>query len=116
MSVEECIFCKIAAGQIPAKKVYEDGEVLAFEDVAPQAPVHILVIPKKHIPSLMEIQPEDGKLAANLLFRIQEIAKKLGLDEKGFRVINNMGEEGGQTVFHIHFHILGGRNLVWPPG
>ena len=116
MSGEECIFCKIVAGDIPAKKVYEDEEILAFEDVAPQAPVHILVIPKKHISSLLTLEPEDKKLAANFLYRIQKIAKQLGLDEAGFRVVNNIGEQGGQTVFHIHFHVLGGRNLGWPPG
>lgn len=116
MSGEECIFCKIVAGEIPAKKVYEDEEILAFEDVSPQAPVHILVIPKKHISSLLALEPEDEKLAATFLYRIQDIAKKLNLDEAGFRVVNNIGKQGGQTVFHIHFHVLGGRELGWPPG
>ena len=113
---DDCIFCKIVQGELDAKKVYEDDDILAFEDVSPQAPVHVLVIPKKHISSLLALQPEDEKLAANLLFRIQEIAKQLQLDEKGFRVVNNIGEDGGQSVFHIHFHILGGRSLTWPPG
>lgn len=116
MTTEECIFCQIVQGKIPANKVYEDPEILAFEDVSPQAPVHLLVIPKKHIPSLLDLQPEDEKIASQILFRIQEIAKKKGLNKKGFRVVNNIGEEGGQSVFHIHFHVLGGRNLGWPPG
>lgn len=116
VATEDCIFCQIVEGKIPAKKVYEDQEILAFEDVSPQAPVHLLVIPKKHIPSLLDLQPEDEKIASQILFRIQEIAKEKGLDQNGFRVVNNIGEEGGQTVFHIHFHVLGGRNLGWPPG
>lgn len=116
MSAKDCIFCKIVQGEVDTKKVYEDDHVMAFEDISPQAPVHVLVIPKKHIPSLLELQPEDEKLAAQLLLSVKKIAKQFNLEEKGFRVVNNIGEDGGQTVFHIHFHLLGGRNLIWPPG
>lgn len=116
LSSKDCIFCKIVEGEIPAKKVYENEHVVAFEDISPQAPVHVLVIPKKHISSLLELQPEDEQLAAELLFSLKRVAKQLELDEKGFRVVNNIGEDGGQTVYHIHFHLLGGRSLTWPPG
>lgn len=116
LTTEDCIFCKIVRGELDAKKVYEDDDVLAFEDISPQAPVHILVIPKKHISSLLAFEPEDEKLIAKIIFRIQELAKRLNLAEKGFRVVNNIGEDGGQSVFHIHFHLLGGRRLTWPPG
>ena len=116
LTTEDCIFCKIVRGELDAKKVYEDDDVLAFEDISPQAPVHILVIPKKHISSLLAFEPEDEKLIAKIIFRIQELAKRLNLAEKGFRVVNNIGKDGGQSVFHIHFHLLGGRRLNWPPG
>lgn len=116
LTTEDCIFCKIVRGELDAKKVYEDDDVLAFEDISPQAPVHILVIPKKHISSLLAFEPEDEKLIAKIIFRIQELAKRLNLAEKGFRVVNNIGQDGGQSVFHIHFHLLGGRRLNWPPG
>lgn len=116
MTAKDCIFCQIAQGKMDAKKVYEDEHVLAFEDISPQAPIHLLVIPKKHISSLLELQPEDEKLVAHLLLSMKKIARQFNLEEKGFRVVNNIGEDGGQTVFHIHFHLLGGRNLTWPPG
>lgn len=116
MSANECIFCKIAQGEIPANKVYEDDQIMAFHDLAPQAPVHVLVIPKKHISSLLELGVEDQPLVGHLLYHAQEIARELGLAERGFRVVNNIGEEGGQSVHHIHFHVLGGRKLSWPPG
>jgi histidine triad (HIT) family protein len=104
------------AGNIPAQKVYEDDHVVAFHDINPVAPVHVLVIPKKHIASLMELSQEDEVLAGKILLAVQTVARELGLSEKGFRVVNNMGADGGQTVFHIHFHLLGGRTLTWPPG
>jgi histidine triad (HIT) family protein len=115
-TVESCIFCQIIDGKIPSKKVYEDDDVLAFHDIAPAAPTHVLVIPKKHIPSLMHLGEEDKELVGKIHLVIQKLARELGLDDKGFRVVNNIGEEGGQTVFHIHFHLLGGRTLTWPPG
>lgn len=114
--MDDCIFCKIVAGEIPSKKVYEDDDLYAFHDIQPAAPTHVLLIPKKHIPSIMEWNEEDGQLAGKLLLGIQKVADQLGLDKNGFRVVNNMGEFGQQTVHHIHFHLVGGRQLTWPPG
>lgn len=108
--MENCLFCKIAAGEIPSFKVYEDESVLAFRDIAPQAPVHILVIPKTHIGSAAEINSDNLPAAAHCLEVIGRIAEQEGL-EKGFRVISNCGEDAGQTVPHLHFHILGGKNM-----
>lgn len=106
----DCLFCKIAAGEIPAQKVYEDGEILAFRDIAPMAPVHILVIPKAHIGSVDEITPENSNLVAHIFQVIPQIARAEKL-EKGYRVVSNCGEHAGQSVHHLHFHILGGRQL-----
>lgn len=111
----DCIFCKIVAGGIPAKKVFEDDEVLAFHDIDPKAPKHILVIPKKHIASLAHAQPEDAALMGRLLLAVAEIAREQGLD-KGYRLVISTGAEGGQTVDHLHLHLLGGRQMHWPPG
>jgi histidine triad (HIT) family protein len=107
----DCIFCKIVNGDIPSKKVYEDENLYAFYDIEPTAPTHVLVVPKKHIASILEVQPEDALLMGKIMFGIQKIAKQLGLAEDGFRVVTNTGPHGGQTVFHIHFHILGGHTL-----
>ena len=112
----ECIFCRIIRGEIPAKKVYEDDEFLAFDDINPQAPVHLLVIPKKHIRNIMEAEPDDTALLGRLLFKAQEIAKNNGCAENGARFVINCKSDGGQTVDHIHCHILGGRFMTWPPG
>lgn len=113
----DCIFCKIANKEIPAKFVYEDEMVMAFHDISPEAPVHILVIPKKHIASLLEVTNEDSQLVLNIMTNvIPRIAKDQGIDEKGFRLVANTKEDGGQTVDHLHFHILGGRSMNWPPG
>ena len=109
--MEDCIFCKIVKGEIPSKKVYEDEEILAFEDINPMAPVHILVIPKKHIKSVNELEEEDNKLIGKIFLVIKNIAKEKGIDEKGYRVVTNIGENGGQEVKHLHFHILGGKKL-----
>ena len=111
----DCLFCKIAAGQIPSKKVYENEWVYAFEDIDPQAPFHVIIIPKEHIVSAAEISADNSHLIARVYEAVAEIAKENGL-EKGFRVVNNCGEDGGQTVGHIHFHLLARRNLAWPPG
>ena len=108
--MENCLFCKIAAGIIPSTKVYEDDLVLAFRDIAPMAPTHVLVIPKTHIPSVDGITAENSALAARIFEVIPQIAKAEGL-EKGYRVISNCGEHAGQTVPHLHFHILGGKQL-----
>lgn len=111
----DCLFCKIAAGEIPSKKIYEDSEVYAFADINPQAPFHYLVIPKAHIASAAEITPENSSLCAHIFEVIGKIAKENGLEE-GFRVVSNVGELGQQTVKHLHFHILGKRQMQWPPG
>ncbi len=114
--MEDCIFCKIVNGDIPCTKVYEDDEILAFQDIQPIAPVHILVIPKEHISSIMEFTKENMSLTMSIHKAIQKVSKNLGLDQSGFRVINNYGEHGQQTVHHIHYHVIGGRQLQWPPG
>lgn len=113
--MEDCIFCKIIKGDIPSNKVYEDDTTLAFYDVNPVAPVHILVVPKVHIKSLAEVGDDQLELLGHLQGVIRDLAKKLGLKE-GYRVVNNCGQQGGQSVGHLHYHLLGGRNLAWPPG
>ncbi len=113
--MNDCLFCKIIAGEIPSTKIYEDEFVYAFADINPQAPFHAVVVPKTHIKSAAEITPENSALAAHVFEAIAKIAKENNL-EKGFRVVNNCGEQGGQTVDHIHFHLLARRNLQWPPG
>lgn len=112
----DCLFCSIIRGDIPSKKVYEDDSMLVFEDIDPKAPVHVLAVPKKHITSLNEINDDNIIYISEIMKKIPVICEKLGIKEKGYRVVNNIGESGGQTVNHIHFHILGGRNLQWPPG
>jgi len=114
--MKDCIFCKITNGEIPSKKVYEDEEFLAFHDVNPQAPVHFLVIPKKHIPGIMDADAADSAMLGRLLFKAQEMAKNNGCAEKGARFVINCKTHGGQTVDHLHIHVLGGRYLSWPPG
>ena len=111
----DCIFCKIAAGEIPSQKVYEDEKVYAFLDIEPQAPFHAIIIPKEHIASAAEINADNSHLIAAVYEAVAKIAIEQNL-EKGFRVVNNCGEDGGQTVNHIHFHLLARRNLAWPPG
>lgn len=111
----DCLFCKIVAGQIPSTKVYEDDYVYAFMDIDPQAPFHAIVIPKEHIASAAEINAENSILISKVFEAISIIAKQENL-ENGFRVVNNCGKDGGQTVGHIHFHLLARRNLAWPPG
>ncbi len=111
----DCVFCKIANGEIPAKKAYEDDRVLAFYDLDPQAPVHILIIPKDHIQSAAEITPENSAIVAHIFEVAAQLAKQNHL-ESGFRIVTNIGEDGGQSVPHLHFHLLGGRSMKWPPG
>ncbi|MBQ5347305.1 MAG: histidine triad nucleotide-binding protein [Ruminococcus sp.] len=106
----DCIFCKIADGSIPSKKVYEDDKMLAFHDIEPAAPVHVVMIPKEHISSANELNEENSAVVAHIYSKVPEIAKKLGLDG-GYRIVNNCGADGGQTVFHIHFHLMGGKTL-----
>lgn len=114
--MEDCIFCKIINKQIPSDIVYEDEEIVAFKDINPLAPVHILVIPKKHISSVMELSEEDEMLVGKIYTVIQKLAKEFKVDEAGFRVVTNCGEEAGQTVKHIHFHLIGGKKLTTSMG
>lgn len=114
--MNDCLFCKIARGEIPSRKIYEDDELFAFHDINPQAPVHFLVIPKKHIDNLMAMEPEDSALAGRLVFKAQEIAAALGCADKGARFVLNCKSDGGQSVDHLHLHALGGRRMTWPPG
>ena len=107
----DCLFCKIIAGEIPSNKVYEDDSVYAFYDIAPQAPTHVLVIPKTHIPSMAGVNEENAEVVAKVMCAISKIARDLGLEEGGYRVVSNCGEHAGQTVHHLHFHILGGQQL-----
>ncbi|MEA2568659.1 MAG: histidine triad family protein [Acidobacteriota bacterium] len=116
VSNDRCLFCRIASGEISAKKVHEDADVVAFEDINPQAPTHVLVVPRKHIPSLDDLTDADAQVVGTVLTRAAQIARNLHLDSDGYRLVINNGEAAGQTVFHIHFHILGGRNFGWPPG
>lgn len=109
--MEDCIFCKIIKGEIPSEKVYEDEEILAFKDIQPAAPIHILVIPKKHITNLMEVSNSDSELMGKIVVVMQKIAKQLNIDEKGFRIISNCGPDSGQEVMHLHFHLLAGRTM-----
>lgn len=111
----DCIFCKIINGEIPSNKAYEDDRVLAFYDLEPQAPVHILIVPKEHIACAADITPENSAVIAHIFEVAAIIAKEKGLDD-GFRIVNNCGESAGQTVKHIHFHLMGGRNFGWPAG
>jgi histidine triad (HIT) family protein len=113
---ETCIFCRIARGEIPARKLFETEHLVAFHDLAPQAPVHVLIIPRRHLASLAEAGPEDADLLAALQLAAVRAARETGVLESGFRWVANSGADGGQSVFHLHFHLLGGRSLHWPPG
>ena len=112
--MDNCLFCKIIKGEIPSSKVYEDDMVFAFNDIDPQAPVHILIIPKEHIKSAAEINASNSKYVAHIFEVAAKIAKDQGLD--GFRIVSNCGDSAGQSVKHLHFHLLSGRDLTWPPG
>jgi histidine triad (HIT) family protein len=111
----DCLFCKILAGQVPAKKVYEDDKAFAFEDIRPQAPTHVLIIPKKHIVDIKEAGAADSELIGYCNIVAAKIARERGL-EHGYRTVYNVGPDAGQTVFHLHLHLLGGRKMSWPPG
>lgn len=112
----DCLFCRIAAGEIPSTIVYQDAQMLAFKDITPQAPTHILLIPRRHISTLNDLAPEDDGLVGEMTRRAAAIAKENGLADRGYRVLFNCNADAGQTVFHIHLHLVGGRRLGWPPG
>ena len=112
--MSDCLFCKIAAGEIPSKRVYEDEVCVAFYDIDPQAPTHFLVIPRQHIASVAEVSEDNAALAGHMLAVIAKVAHDLGLDS--YRVVSNCGEQAGQSVHHLHFHVLSGRDMTWPPG
>ncbi|MGI6189026.1 MAG: histidine triad nucleotide-binding protein [Clostridiales bacterium] len=114
--MENCIFCRIVEKQIPSKIVYEDENVLAFHDIDSKAPVHILIIPKEHIPSLNDVNQQNSQVIAHIFSVIVQIAENLGVKDSGYRVVTNCGSDAGQSVNHLHFHVLGGRSLTWPPG
>ena len=112
--MSDCLFCKIAAGEIPSNKVYEDETCLAFYDIDPQAPTHFLVIPKTHIGSVAELNGDNAAVAVHILAVIAKLTRELGLES--YRVVSNIGEQAGQSVHHLHFHVLSGRDMTWPPG
>lgn len=112
----ECLFCSIIEGKIPAQKVYEDDNCIAFRDIKPQAPTHVLIVPRKHIPTLNDLKPEDAELVGRLFLVAKQIATSEGVADAGYRTVFNCNAAAGQAVFHIHLHLLGGRNLGWPPG
>ena len=114
--MSDCIFCKIASGEINASIVYQDDEVVAFNDLNPQAPTHVLVIPRKHVARISEFEDEDAALAGRLILTANRIARDLGLVEPGYRMVLNCNEGAGQSVWHVHLHLLGGRTFGWPPG
>ena len=112
----DCLFCRIAAGQIPAKIVYQDERLIAFQDINPQAPTHVLIVPRRHIATLNDLAPGDDGIVGEMVRRAAAIAREHGHADRGYRTVFNCNAEAGQTVFHIHLHVLGGRSLGWPPG
>jgi histidine triad (HIT) family protein len=113
---QDCIFCKIAAKEIPTEAIYEDEHMIVFRDINPAAPVHVLAIPKKHIANILEATAEDMPIISHIMATIPKIAEQVGIATDGFRIVINTKDNGGQTVHHLHFHILGGRFMTWPPG
>ncbi|MFA6320678.1 MAG: histidine triad nucleotide-binding protein [Candidatus Omnitrophota bacterium] len=116
MVAHSCLFCKIANKEIPAKIVFEDPRIIAFEDVSPQAPVHVLLIPKRHIEKISDLTEADAELAGYLILAAKRIAKERGIHDSGYRLVMNCNKDAGQAVFHLHLHLLGGRKFAWPPG
>ena len=112
----DCIFCKIVKGDIPSNKIYEEDKVLAFHDISPEAPIHFLVIPKEHIKSANDINENNSHIISHIFLVINKLVRELNIAETGYRIVNNCGKDGGQTVDHIHFHVLGQRDLKWPTG
>lgn len=111
-----CLFCKIAAREIPARVIHETDTLLAFHDISPAAPVHVLIVPKRHIATLVDLTQEEAPLVGDMVITARTLAESLGVATRGFRLVWNAGADGGQSVFHIHLHLLGGRGLAWPPG
>ena len=116
MSPTDCLFCRIVSGEIPATLVHQDERLVAFRDISPQAPIHILIIPRDHIASLDEVHDDDRDLLGTLLLTARDLARAEGIADEGYRTVLNVGSDGGQSVHHIHLHLLGGRSLTWPPG
>jgi histidine triad (HIT) family protein len=116
MTEASCLFCRIVRGEIPADRVMETEDLVAFRDIDPKAPVHVLLVPREHIPSLDDLEPHHAELVGGLHLAAREIARREGLSESGWRVVTNVGEDAGQSVAHLHVHLLGGRRLRWPPG
>jgi len=116
VKMKDCLFCKIAAGEMDTDFVYSDDRVVAFEDINPQAPVHLLIVPKQHIDDLNHLEEKDNDLIGHVYQVAKKLAKDYDIAETGYRLVSNCGDDGGQTVYHIHFHLLGGRALQWPPG
>jgi histidine triad (HIT) family protein len=116
MPDENCVFCRIASGDLPATILHDDGEVLAFRDIAPRAPTHVLVIPRRHLPSALDLTEAEGPLLGRIFATVAAIARSEGIAEKGVRIVSNAGPWAGQSVSHLHFHLLGGRSMGWPPG
>lgn len=114
--MDDCLFCKVAAKQIPAKVIFEDDKVIAFHDINPQAPLHLLIIPKRHIGKINDLREEHASLIGHMILSAQRLAQSEGIADKGYRLVMNCNDDGGQTVFHIHLHMLGGRAMHWPPG
>ena len=114
--MDNCLFCKIIKGDIPCEKIYENDLLLCFRDINPEAPQHVLIIPKKHISNINELEAQDASIISEVYLAAKNIAKILCIKDTGYRVVTNCGEDGGQTVNHIHFHLLGGRQMKWPPG
>jgi histidine triad (HIT) family protein len=114
--MSDCLFCRIIAGEIPGQFVYQDDELVVLEDINPQAPLHVLVIPRQHIPTLNDLEPGDDALVGSLFRRAAALAKQHGYSDRGYRTVFNCNREAGQSVFHIHLHLLAGRGLTWPPG
>ncbi|MBM4407497.1 MAG: histidine triad nucleotide-binding protein [Chloroflexi bacterium] len=112
----DCLFCRIAAGELPSSQVHADDQVIAFRDIAPKAPVHVLVIPRRHIPSAADLAVDDGPLLSRMVAVAAEVARHEGIADSGYRIVTNVGADAGQSVAHLHLHVLGGRRMTWPPG
>jgi histidine triad (HIT) family protein len=116
MTETTCLFCRIVTGDLPSRRVHEDETVVAFHDIAPRAPTHILLVPRDHIPSVLDLTEDHGQLLGHLFHVAAEIARREGVAERGYRLVSNVGDWGGQSIDHLHWHLMGGRSMTWPPG